>query len=74
MSQHKKAAEREALLAVCKKAGIPDEDIIDHPEHGLMVAARSVGKLRALAPPSYVSTQIGEWAAEAARSAIRRVK
>jgi len=66
--------ERGALLAICARAGIPSADIIDDPEHGLMVAAHQVHKLRSLASPSRVSEQIGKMATGAARAAIKRVK
>ena len=66
--------ERDALLGICKRAGIPPEDIIDHPQHGLMVSAAAVHKLRAIAPSSHRNSQIGKMVTELARSAIRRVK
>ena len=68
------AAEEAYYRALCKRAGIADTDVINDPEHGLMVRAHAAHKLRALAPPSYENQWIGQMITDAARSAIKVVK
>lgn len=64
--------ERKEMLAVCALAGISPDDILDHPEHGIMIKAHLINKLLALAPPSGAREQIGKWATDLARRGIRK--
>lgn len=46
----RKLAERREMLALCQRAGIEPDEMMDDPEHGLVLSPSGVRKLCALAP------------------------
>jgi hypothetical protein len=65
---------KDQMLKLAEKAGVLPHEMMDDPEHGLLISPAGVQKMRSLAPPSHASAQLGQQATRAARSAIRRVK
>lgn len=51
---------RDQMLALCNRAGVTPEEIIDHPEYGLCLSMAALYKLGKLAPGSLQSGRLME--------------
>ena len=65
--------ERRQLKRIFARAGLTADEIMDHPEHGLLVNASGLRKLAAIAPNPGPARVILEWVAQERRKQFRIV-
>jgi hypothetical protein len=62
------------VRARCERAGVLPHELLEDPEHGLLISSSGVQKLKALGTNAYVVALIGQEATRVARAQIKMVK